>query len=124
MLGPFRVCDRNGKDITLSFTPRLKELLLLLILHSEKDTRGISVKRLTELLWFDKEDNQARNNRNVTVRKLRVLLETVGDVDIVNENGTMRIEWGEVWSRPRRRSAPVPRPTRICSSISLTAWRS
>lgn len=97
MLGPFRVCDRNGKDITLSFTPRLKELLLLLILHSEKDTRGISVKRLTELLWFDKEDNQARNNRNVTVRKLRVLLETVGDVDIVNENGTMRIEWGEVF---------------------------
>lgn len=94
LLGGFYVRDKNGNDITSSFTPRLKDMFILLILYSEKDSKGISVNTLTETFWFDKDDSQARNNRNVTVRKLRVILQQVGDVRLISENGFMRIEWG------------------------------
>lgn len=94
LLGNFRVFDRNGVEITSHFTPKLKNLLILLILHSERDQRGILALRATELLWPDKDGNSARNNRNVSLRKLRLLLEPVGDVEIISENNFLRIRLG------------------------------
>ena len=95
LLGTFSVYDKEGKDITAQFTPRLKELLLLLILYSEKRRHGVSVERVTEIIWFDKDEASARNNRNVTLRKLRVLLEKVGTVEILSSNGYLSIKWGK-----------------------------
>lgn len=95
LLGTFNVRDKDGKDITDSFSPRLKSLLILLILHSEKNERGILAKKATDMLWPDQEEEAARNNRNVTLRKLRVLLAKVGDVKIVSDMKFLRIQWGE-----------------------------
>lgn len=94
LMGTFNVRDKEGNDITVSFTPKLKELLILLILFTEKNGQGILIKRISDFLWFDKEEESARNNRNVTLRKLRVLLETVGDVEVVNNNGFIYVKWG------------------------------
>lgn len=95
VLGTFSVYDKEGNDITSQFTPRLKELLLLLILYSEKRKHGVSVEKVTEIIWFDKDEAAARNNRNVTLRKLRVLLEKVGNVEIISSNGYLSIKWGK-----------------------------
>ncbi|MCD8386411.1 MAG: hypothetical protein LUD17_05900 [Bacteroidales bacterium] len=95
LLGAFSVIDKDGQDITVSFSPRLKQLLVLLILYSEKSDKGISTDKITELIWNDKDERSARNNRNVTVRRLRVLLETVGDMQLVSNPGFMRIDFGE-----------------------------
>ena len=95
LLGTFNVRDKEGQDITPLFTSRLKNLLILLVLYTEKNPKGILGKKLTDILWSEKDDESARNNRNVTLRKLRVLLEKVGDVEIVNEAGFFRIRWGE-----------------------------
>lgn len=95
LLGTFAVYDKEGNDITVQFTPRLKELLLLLILYSEKKKHGVSVDKVTEIIWFDKDEASARNNRNVTLRKLRVLLEKVGNVEIISSNGYLSVKWGK-----------------------------
>jgi len=85
-LGGFQIYNKNGKDITGDFTPTLKFLLVLILLYSIKDEKGISSIKLQELLWFDKSEEAARNNRNVNLRKLRILLEDVGNVEISNKN--------------------------------------
>lgn len=95
LLGNFRVFDRNGLEITAHFTPKLKNLLILLILYSERDARGILALKATEILWPDKDGNAARNNRNVSLRKLRVLLESIGNAEIVAENNFLRIDLGD-----------------------------
>lgn len=95
LLGVFNVRDKNGKDITTSFTPLLKSLLSLLILYSQSEKKGIPVKQLNEILWMDKDELAARNNRNVALRKLRVLLDEVGTVEIIKEASALRIELGE-----------------------------
>ena len=41
LLGCFNVRDKEGNDITANFTPRLKHLLILLILYTEKNANGI-----------------------------------------------------------------------------------
>lgn len=95
LLGTFNVRDKEGNDITSAFTPRLKNLFLLLILSTENDSQGILTKKATSILWAEHEEEAARNNRNVTLRKLRLVLEKVGDVEILNDNGFMRVVWGE-----------------------------
>lgn len=95
LLGTFNVRNKNGEDITSTFTPRLKSLLLLLILHTEKNPKGILTKKVTDMLWPDKNEVSARNNRNVTLRKLRVLLEEVGDAEVISEGGFLKMKWKE-----------------------------
>lgn len=95
LLGTFNVRDKDGNDITGAFTPRLKSLLVLFVLYTEKNKQGILTKKVTDILWSDKEEEAARNNRNVTLRKLRVLLEKVGDVEIISDMGFLCIRWGE-----------------------------
>lgn len=85
-LGGFQVFDKEGKNITGEFTPTLKFLLVLIILYTLKDGKGISSIKLQEFLWADKTEDAARNNRNVNIRKLRMLLETVDEISISNKN--------------------------------------
>jgi len=92
--GGFRVMDKDGKDITGQFTPTLKSLLILLILHTQQ-SQGISSQRINNLLWSYKMDDTANNNRNVYMSKLRGLLEEVGDVRILNQNKLWSIDFGE-----------------------------
>ncbi|MDR0547366.1 MAG: hypothetical protein LBG77_07275, partial [Dysgonamonadaceae bacterium] len=91
LLGGFNVWDKNGEDITPIFTPILKSLLLLILLYSEQESKGINDKKIDNILWPDKDDKAARNNRNVSLTRLKTLLENVGDVSLINNNGFWKI---------------------------------
>ena len=71
---------------------------MLLILYSDKKKHGVSVEKITEIIWFDKKEASARNNRNVTLRKLRILLESVGDIEIISSNGYLSSNGARMYS--------------------------
>ena len=97
--GGFQVYDNEGNNITGEFTPTLKFILTLILLYTSKNNKGISSVKLQELLWFDKSEVAARNNRSVNMRKLRLLLQTLGNIDINNDNGYWTISTaGNVFS--------------------------
>ena len=93
LLGGFSVHDRSGKDITAQFTPTLRQLLSLLILYSAKDPQGVINSRINKTIWYYKPEESANNNRNVTMRRLRTLLEGVKGVSIISKNKYWRIEF-------------------------------
>lgn len=95
LLGGLSIIDKTGNNITGSFSPTLRNLLLILILYSNTSKKGIISSKLDELLWGDKDENSARNNRNVSIRKLRVLLETIGDISIATNNNYWSISFGK-----------------------------
>lgn len=98
LLGGFQVFDKTGTDITASFTPTLKQLFIIVFLYTVKTGRGISTSKLNETLWFDKSDTSARNNRNVSISKLRGLLAKIGEIDLEQENTYWRIRMEGVYS--------------------------
>ena len=93
--GGFKVIDKEGADITCLFTPTLKTLLILLILYTGKEPKGIISHKLIQLLWFDKTEESAKNNRNVYMNKLRGLLGKVGNIKILNQNSFWSIQFEE-----------------------------
>jgi len=97
LLGGFCVRDRNGNDITSKFTSRLKNLLILLLLSCEENKAGIKYQLIDEQIWNDKDEKSAQNNRNVSMRKLRLLLEEIGNISIIYDKGFFKIETNDVF---------------------------
>lgn len=95
-LGGFCVRDKEGNDITVKFTARLKHLLIMLLLSSLRYESGIKYQMIDEEIWGDKDEKSAQNNRNVSMRKLRMLLDEIGNVVISYDKGFFRIETNEV----------------------------
>lgn len=91
LLGGFHVRDRDGKDITSSFSPTLMQFLAILVLYSA-EKGGVSNAKLKSLLWPDKSDESFNNNKGVYLKKLRDALEQVGSVSIGQEGGVWRLE--------------------------------
>ena len=83
LFGDFKAVDKNGEDITNQFTPKLKQLFLLILAHSQQNKKGISTRELSEILWSGMSYQNAKNSRGVTIRKLRIILQSFEDVEII-----------------------------------------
>ena len=95
LLGHFSVQDRTGQDITSQFSPISKNLLILLVLLSEKYPGGIPGNLINTMIWSYKDESSANNTRNVFMYKLRSLLEKVGDINIYSQNKLWKMELGD-----------------------------
>ena len=60
-----------------------------------KDGKKITSEKLDETFWFEMDKASASNNRSVNVRKLRLLLEKVGDINVVNKTSYWFVEMGD-----------------------------
>jgi len=94
-LGGFQIRNRSGEDITKSFTSVVKQLLILIILYGQKNKKGISNSVLKDILWFDKPEESAQNNRRVNIHKLKVLLDELDGVELIKHHNYWSIEFSE-----------------------------
>ena len=92
LLGNFQVIDTKGNDITKNFTPTTTQLFLLLLISTAKNGQGITSQELRKILWYDKSDESARNNRNVYINKLRSILKPFEEIKVVNNEGNWTIQ--------------------------------
>jgi two-component SAPR family response regulator len=82
LFGDFKVLDKEGREITSQFTPKLRQLFLIILLYSQRNKNGISTRELTDILWQGHSSQSAKNSRGVTIRKLRLILESLDSVQI------------------------------------------
>lgn len=87
LLGGLSIIDTEGKDITAEFTPVVRQLLLLILMNSSVKSVGVTSEVLDDTLWYGMERKQAANNRNVNIRKLRLKLDKVWNVELTGRNG-------------------------------------
>lgn len=95
LFGDFTVLDRNGEDITKLFSPLLKELFLLLLLHSVTGKNGISSEKINEILWEGRSVKDAKNNRSVNMVKLKAILDKISGYSLMKENGKWLLHFEE-----------------------------
>lgn len=95
LLGGFQIIDKENHDKTGEFTPAMKYLLTLIILYTLKNGKGISNVKLKEILWYDKSDDSARNNRGVYISKIRMILSSIGAIEVTNDNSYWYINFNE-----------------------------
>jgi len=95
LFGDFKILNKNGADITNQFTPKIKHLFLLVLLYSQRNKKGISTKDLSEILWPNNSYQNTKNSRGVTMRKLRLILESMDKVEIIFHIENWRMKFSE-----------------------------
>lgn len=91
LFGDFSALGPDGNRI--QFSSQQKKLVCLIIKYSMD--RGVSSKRMSQIMWPDKPDDKVKNSRGVAINHLRKLLENFEDVSLVSESGHFRLDAGE-----------------------------
>lgn len=90
LFGKYSIINRQGRDIEYMFSARLKHTFLLILQYSWNG--GITSRQLTNMLWDDRNEKQAKNIRGVTINGLRKILEELDGISLIYEKSTYRID--------------------------------
>lgn len=94
LFGTFYATDRNGRDITYMFSPKIRHLFLYLLINSiTKD--GVLSSDLNSLFWPDKPDDKIKNLKNVTMSHLRKTLQEMDGIELTHQKGYFKIQLTE-----------------------------
>jgi DNA-binding SARP family transcriptional activator len=84
LLGEFVVYDKNGKDITYLFSPKIKQLFILILMNSRD--YGVTSKKISLLLWPDKDVTKTKNIKGVTFNHLRSIISDLNGIELIFQN--------------------------------------
>ena len=92
LFGNLTIYNEQGEDLSGHFTSLVRELFLVILIYSIKSNRGITPEKLLELLWPDKSEESARNNRAANLSKLRSILNQISQIRLSKDTGNVRID--------------------------------
>ncbi len=91
LFGEFEIFNSNGANVTRLFTGKVKHLLLIILVYPylknlNNGNGGIHIDKITNYIWPDLYADRLKNNRNVTIARLRKLLMENLDIELINDN--------------------------------------
>lgn len=72
--GGLRVINREGTDISRKFSPKIRQLFVLIFLYSVHGRKGISTQKLSGILWPGMSSQHAKNTRGTSIQNLKAIL--------------------------------------------------
>ncbi|MBB3700627.1 hypothetical protein KMW28_00250 [Flammeovirga yaeyamensis] len=97
IFGKFKLYDNENRNISHQVTEKLKQVFLIILFYPFTHHRHITTKELTELLWPDSTKAKSKNNRSVTIRRLRVILEQCEGIQLVFENNAWAFSFDDLF---------------------------
>jgi DNA-binding SARP family transcriptional activator len=94
LLGEFIVYSKNGRDITYLFSPKIKQLFILILVNSYGFT-GITSKKISLLLWPDKDVAKTKNIKGVTFNHLRSIISDLNGIELTFQNDNYLFKFSE-----------------------------
>jgi len=73
--------DKKGRDITYLFSPKIKQLFILILLSS-KEGNGIISKKISHILWPEKDIAKTKNIKGVTFNHLRNIINDIDGIEL------------------------------------------
>ena len=116
-----RVINHQDIDINRKLSPKLRQLFVLIFLHSVNGQRGITTKKLSEILWPGMSPQHAKNTRGTNIQNLKSILASCTCIKLVFRDKLWFLEldpscysdYADVSNRMNRleklqKDAPVP----------------
>jgi len=85
LLGEFAAYDKKGRDITYLFSPKIKQLFILILLTT-KEGNGIISKKISAILWPEKDIVKTKNIKGVTFNHLRNIINDIDGIELTFVN--------------------------------------
>ena len=98
LFGVFSSIDIKGNDVSHLFSPKIKQLFLLLIFYSKRTkANGISSEKIHSILWPDSSEQNAKNLKNVALNQLRNILKDFEGIDILYSDRKFILEYSDAF---------------------------
>jgi two-component SAPR family response regulator len=98
LFGSFKVINRYEKDISYLFSPKVRQLFLLLLFSSnQKNMIGVTSELIYTTIWPDSTSKKATNLKNVMISQLRNILKDIDGLELIYSNGRFFIEFEEAF---------------------------
>lgn len=81
--GGLKVFNAEGIEIGVKFAPKIRQLFILVFLHSVGDEKGISTNKLSEILWPGMSPQTAKNTRGTNIQNLKAALSACTGINLV-----------------------------------------
>jgi DNA-binding SARP family transcriptional activator len=95
--GGLKVIDTEQKDVSKKFSPKIKQLFLLILLHSVGGQKGISSKKMTDCLWPGMSPQNAKNIRGTNIQNLKALLLSCSGIKLVFQDKLWLLEFADYY---------------------------
>ena len=81
--GGLRLINQDGTDISRKFPPKIKQMFVLVLLHSVNGQKGITTNKLSGILWPGMSPQHSKNTRGTSAQNLKSILSSCSDVRLV-----------------------------------------
>ncbi|GJM63307.1 hypothetical protein [Persicobacter diffluens] len=92
LFNEFQLYDREGNEISNLITEKLRQLFCIILFYPHLQGRAVHSNELAELLWPGTAREKTKNNRSISVRRLRLILEKCEGISIEHDNGDWRVK--------------------------------
>ncbi|MCL3779789.1 hypothetical protein EMN47_05225 [Prolixibacteraceae bacterium JC049] len=92
LFGGFNIINLKEEDLTSRFSPKRKQLFILILLYSLRDNKGITSKKMTDFLWEGHSAQSAKNNRSTNIQRVREILEEETGLQILYKDKYWQVE--------------------------------
>jgi len=97
LFGDFKAFDKNSRDITHLFSPRIKQLFLFIFLEYIRKGEGVTSQQIYLNIWPDKPVEKAKNSKGVTLNQLTHILSDIEGIQLINNKGHLLLETNELF---------------------------
>lgn len=93
--GSLKVIGADGSDVSKKLSPKIKQLFVLILLHSIGSKKGISSKEMSDLLWPGMSPQNAKNIRGTNIQNLKALLAPCSCIKLVFQDKLWFFEFSD-----------------------------
>lgn len=93
--GGLKVIDQHGTDVSQKFSPKVKQLFVLILLNSVDGQKGITTKKLSGILWPGMSPQAAKNTRGTNMQNLKAALASCDGIKLVFQDKLWSLELDE-----------------------------
>lgn len=90
LFGNFTIFDRDGRDITYMFSPKLRTVFLYILLKTTS-REGVLSSDMNSLFWGDKPDDKVKNLKGVTMNHIRKILQELDGIELAFQKGYFKL---------------------------------
>ncbi len=93
LFGGMKVFSREGEEISAQMTEKLRQLFLTILFFPYAHGRYINSQELAEVMWPMAPKNKSKNNRSISIRRLRLILEACDGIEVIYKSNEWKISF-------------------------------
>jgi len=93
--GGLRIVGMDGSDLNKKLSPKLKQLFVLILLHSLGNKKGINSKEMSDVLWPGMSPQNTKNIRGTNIQNLKAVLSMCSGIKLVYQDKLWFFEFAD-----------------------------